>query len=519
MDEPGDTLSDVRPQRISHISALHQQLPDDLVDESLRRLGSIALAMAALYSVTVITGEIFSVALPLRLTGTSFSVATRLFFIAISTAMFFVARSNRLGRWLKSDLGVLYEVIGAVAIVAVEVSILDGYDIHIGPTSTVVIWLMLVRLMVPMALFRATIATGTAAAAAMAARIWLAELDPDVDLWLISGMMEITFGAALIAVYASRSVYHLGTSVTQARELGAYQLEQMLGRGGMGEVWSASHRMLKRPAAIKLIRPDALGPRAAVSPAATRERFEREAQITASLRSTHTIQLYDYGQTDDGSFYYVMELLDGIDLATLVEKYGPIPAERAVHLLWQVCHSLADAHDKGMIHRDIKPANIFLCKLGPDYDFIKVLDFGLVKETGTPGDSDLTADTTVGSPAFMAPELATHSHAIGPYTDIYMLGCVGYWLLSGELVFTGATPVSVLCKHISDEPVPVSRRTELDVPPDLEQLIMDCLAKDPNARPSSVLEVQERLEELVLQRPWNGRRGRAWWEKHRPSSH
>jgi len=284
----------------------------------------------------------------------------------------------------------------------------------------------------------------------------------------------------------------------------------------MGEVWKASHRLLQRPAAVKLIRPEALG--AGEQDTQLQQRFEREARATASLESVHTVRLFDYGKTDDGSFFYVMELLDGLDLDSLVRRFGPAPSERAVFLLGQVCRSLEDAHDNGMIHRDVKPANIFVCKLGPDHDFIKVLDFGLVKETATSTDAGLTAAGVVaGTPAFMAPEVATGSAPVGPATDIYMLGCVGYWLLTGEQVFEGQTPLSIISQHISAVPVPVSRRTEMTVPSGLEDLIMQCLAKEPGQRPQSAHEVYRRLMAFNLDRPWTRERALRWWQTHRPT--
>ena len=189
----------------------------------------------------------------------------------------------------------------------------------------------------------------------------------------------------LMAYVGARVVYGLGAEVTRARELGSYRLEERLGAGGMGEVWRARHRLLARPAAIKLMRPEVLGGSSPERQSELQARFEREAQATASLRSPHTIELYDFGVSDDGAFYYVMELLDGFDLDTLVQKFGPVSEERAAHLLMQVCHSLAEAHEAGLVHRDIKPANVYVCRYGREVDFVKVLDFGLVKSHGPAG--------------------------------------------------------------------------------------------------------------------------------------
>jgi serine/threonine-protein kinase len=245
-------------------------------------------------------------------------------------------------------------------------------------------------------------------------------------------------------------------------------------------------------------------------------RFEREAQATATLRSTHTIDLYDFGVTEEGSFYYVMELLDGLNLKELVERFGPVSAGRAVYLLRQVCHSLGEAHDRGMIHRDIKPANIFACRLGPDHDFVKVLDFGLVKasEDAQPGATELTeAGALTGTPAFMAPETAMGTGVDGR-ADLYALGCVGYWLLTGQPVFEGDTPLSTVVQHVQAQPVPPSMRTEIDVPESLERVILSCLEKDPANRPQSAGGLDSQLAGCGLDQEWNRERAEEWWRLH-----
>ncbi|MBW2459934.1 MAG: serine/threonine protein kinase, partial [Deltaproteobacteria bacterium] len=249
------------------------------------------------------------------------------------------------------------------------------------------------------------------------------------------------------------------------------------------------------------------------------QRFEREAQATAELGSPHTVTVYDFGRTRDGTFYLVMELLDGFDLETLVEQHGALPPERVVHVLTQVCHSLGDAHGRGLIHRDIKPANIYVCRLGPDVDFVKVLDFGLVKhiepEAGdAPG---LTRDGVVtGTPAYMPPEVALGSEPTDERADIYMVGCVAYWLLTGKLVFEGANAVALISNHIHAEPEPPSRRAAVALPGALEGLVMDCLAKDRSQRPPSITELQHRLAQVELDTPWTQERAAEWWAEHHP---
>jgi serine/threonine protein kinase len=322
-----------------------------------------------------------------------------------------------------------------------------------------------------------------------------------------------------MAYVGARVVYHLGTEVKRARELGSYRLEEKLGEGGMGEVWRARHRMLSRPAAIKLIRPGlAGGGRAGVSEEAIR-RFEREAQVIARLRSPHTVELFDFGMATDGAFYYVMELLDGLDADSLLRRFGPTPAERAIYLLRQVCHSLSEAQSCGLVHRDIKPANIFLCRYGEEYDFVKVLDFGIVGAVrDTPGGNLMHTggDTVRGTPAFMAPEQALGTDLDGR-ADIYATGCLAYWLLTGQFVFTAETSMGLLLQHAQTPPAPPSTRTELPIPPALDDLVLSCLAKDPAKRPQSARDLSLRLAEVEGASAWTQDRARDWWVKHQPA--
>jgi serine/threonine-protein kinase len=323
----------------------------------------------------------------------------------------------------------------------------------------------------------------------------------------------------LMAYVGSRVVYGLGTAVREAREMGSYRLVERLGQGGMGEVWRAEHRMLARPAAIKLIRPEMLGATASVTRQVILRRFEREARATALMRSPHTMELYDYGVAQDGTFYYVMELLDGFDLRELVERFGAVPAERAVYLLLQVCDSLAEAHDAGLIHRDVKPANIYLCRQGRSVDFVKVLDFGLVKSGGPtpPGQERLTADhATSGTPGFMSPEQVMGAPEVDRRSDLYAVGCVGYWLVTGLPVFEGRTAMEIMMRHVRDDPMAPSRRVELPVPRELDAVILASLAKDPDRRPQSADELRGLLEAVPLARPWRLDRARQWWDTHRP---
>jgi serine/threonine-protein kinase len=255
----------------------------------------------------------------------------------------------------------------------------------------------------------------------------------------------------------------------------------------MGEVYLATHRMLARPAAIKLIRPEVLASGDGKLAQSAAVRFRREAEAAAKLRSPHTVELYDFGVTEDGALYLVMELLEGITLETLVRRQGPQPAARVVHILRQVCDSLEEAHSHGLIHRDIKPANIHLGRMGLRDDFVKVLDFGLVKTMGG-GDGDdplaSAAGLTPGTPAYMAPEMG-HDPAPDGRSDLYSLGCVAYYLLTGRLVFQADTPLQMILMHVQQLPVPPSERLGKPVPAELERLVLACLAKRPADRPRS----------------------------------
>jgi tRNA A-37 threonylcarbamoyl transferase component Bud32 len=323
-----------------------------------------------------------------------------------------------------------------------------------------------------------------------------------------------------LATIVSRVLYGLRRQVAEASELGQYLLEEKIGGGGMGEVWRARHRLLIRPAAIKLIRRRA---RDAMSedPELLVRRFEREARATAALTSPHTVQLYDFGVAEDGRLYYVMELLDGLDLDTLVRQHGPLPAERVVHLLRQVCSALGDAHGNGLVHRDIKPANVVVSRAGTIFDFVKVLDFGLVKLDGArvaDGKAvDLSGeDSWSGTPGYMAPEVVLGAAETDHRVDLYALGCVAYWLLTGRMVFEGENAIQVMLQHAQAEPQRPSQRVDRPIPAALEDLVMQCLEKDPLRRPAGAQVVIDRLDAVPLTSVWTAERAEQWWAMHRP---
>jgi eukaryotic-like serine/threonine-protein kinase len=298
--------------------------------------------------------------------------------------------------------------------------------------------------------------------------------------------------------------------------VGSYRLVSLIGSGGMGEVWLARHRLLARPAAVKLIRHD-------VYDGGRHEqlirRFQREAEVTAGLRSPHTVQLYDFGVSDSGSFYYVMEFLQGLDLQRIISRFGPQPAERVLMLLRQACGSLAEAHERGLVHRDIKPANLFATRLGLEYDYVKVLDFGIVKDQPGQDATMLSNQAMVqGTPAFIAPEIVLGEGGIDGRADLYSLACTAYWLLTGLTPFRATTPAQMLLHHVQTPPVPPSEVSELAIPKALEAILMACLEKDPGRRPRSAVEMDSALERVRLERPWTQERAREWWTDHAPDA-
>jgi serine/threonine-protein kinase len=330
-----------------------------------------------------------------------------------------------------------------------------------------------------------------------------------------------SYACAFVAVVPARVLMRLGRRLREAQDLGSYHLVERLGTGGMGEVWRAEHRLLARDAAIKLVRPEVLGARDENDARLMLKRFEREAQATAALSSPHTIQVFDFGITKDETFYYVMEMLTGRDLESLVREFGPLPPSRVLYLLRQVCHSLADAHARGLVHRDIKPANIYVCRMGLEYDFVKVLDFGLVKiRSGSRRGSEQTLATgehsTPGTPAYMAPEVILGDTDVDRRADVYSLGCVSYFLLTGELVFEADTSMKMLMQHLHAQPVPPSERTELPVPPALDELILACLQKDPQRRPQDAGELYQMAHRVHLRDEWSSDQAKRWWRMHLP---
>jgi serine/threonine-protein kinase len=440
-------------------------------------------------------------------------------FITASFALYALVKLETFSAALLLDLGYLYAVIGAFALgLSVNKMPLPGSPV--AGWSPVAIWAFIFPVLVPARAWKVLVVAFFIAIMDPLSFLTLVAMGdvarPDAFPW--ARFAPASF-AVLLAPMISRIVYRLGSEATKARELGSYRLVEPLGKGGMGEVWRAEHRMLARPAAAKLIRPEVLSSNPGAASTVVR-RFEREAQATAQLTSPNTVHIYDFGTTDDGTFFYIMELLDGIDLETMVKRYGPVPPNRAVHLLRQVARSLREAHERGLVHRDIKPANLFVCRCGGISDFVKVLDFGLVTSTF---DSDILDEAQLTreglapcTPGYVAPEIASGKRDFTGAADLYSLGCVAYWLLTGELLFEGDTPMAMIIKHVSELPGSPSDKSPFDVPMELNNLILRLLAKAPDDRPASAKELELALSQISGDE-WAEEAADDWWAVHQPT--
>ena len=323
---------------------------------------------------------------------------------------------------------------------------------------------------------------------------------------------ERQVAAIAVSGVASRVIFGLRAEAAAIRKLGQYTLGEKIGEGGMGVVYRAHHALLRRPTAIKLLPPEKAG-------AENLARFEREVQLTASLSHPNTVIVFDYGRTVEGVFYYAMEFLDGLNLDQLIKTDGPQPPGRVVHIVRQVTGALAEAHGIGLVHRDVKPANIILCERGGVPDVAKVVDFGLVKQF-RPDDSAptiaLTQELTLlGTPLYMAPESVGGTGIVDARSDLYALGAVTYLLLTGTPVFQGRTVVEILAHHLHTLPDPPSRRLGRPIPPELEGLVLRCLAKSPDDRPPSAVALRDHLARLPITDDWSDDDAGRWWLHYR----
>ncbi|MFN0181896.1 MAG: serine/threonine-protein kinase [Gemmatimonadales bacterium] len=494
-------------------------LPPDLLKAAANRLGVVALLGAGLWTTGTVAYHLTLRAIspgdPRWLQFRGFDWVA-LGCVIVSLLLFWYSRRTERDPQTILDLGLVYLIVGAFGV---------GMVWHLEPPpegfakiQPIISWIgvmvLLFAAIVPNAPGKSLVA-GLLAVSMNPLSMYLArprgvsEFDGLGDVVLMHYPDYLILGAAIVV---SRVVARLGEQVSKARDLGSYQLGEVLGKGGMGVVYRASHRMLARPAAIKLIRADALASGTPEVAALAVARFRREAEAAAGLQSPHSVGLYDFGVTDEGALSIVMELLEGMTLDELVKRAGPVPANRAIHILRQVCDSLEEAHAKGMVHRDIKPANIHVGTLGLRSDFVKVLDFGLMKsvvrEPAGPV-LETAAGLMAGTPAFMAPEVALGDEYDGR-ADLYALGCVAYFLLTGALVFEGDTPMSVLAKHLSATPPAPSGRSPGPIPPELDRLVLSCLEKEPDERPRRAADLASALAAIDLP-PWTEDQASAWW--------
>jgi serine/threonine protein kinase len=324
--------------------------------------------------------------------------------------------------------------------------------------------------------------------------------------WSLFGLLGVAAVAIFIfTIVVARLNREAQRAALKARRLGQYALDEKLGEGGMGVVYRAHHDMLQRPTAVKFLHPESTNDHSIA-------RFEREVRMTSRLNHPNTIAIYDYGRTPEGVFYYAMEYLEGIDLENLVRRFGPQPENRVIFILQQVCSSLAEAHAIGLIHRDIKPANIMLTERGGLYDFVKLLDFGLVKAVDSQKESRLTsAGAFTGTPLYLSPEAVRNPDEVDARSDIYAVGAVGYYLLTGKPVFEGGSVLDIIQKHAFSAPDLPSARLGRPVTPKLEELLLKCLAKKADERPNSAAAIAEALAELAPAKPWTNADAKRWW--------
>jgi len=496
-------------------SRTHVRIADEVAKQGAQRIGVLAFITA----VTVVGVAILHQALQPEMAAAQQNHLFRLsalFLVLAGIGLVALQRSDLVSAQELLDLGLVFEVAGSCALAFME-NAMPWPDAPIRGSTSVATWLAICVVIIPNKPWKSVTAALLSAAMVPLAHVMTARiLDYAALPW--NRLVIHSLGPFLVAgwtPFISTRIHQLQEELSRSRDFGNYHLETLVGRGGMGEVWLARHRLLRRDAAVKLVSAGLLDQAGHSERRRLLKRFESEAQAIASLRSPHTVAIYDYGLAENGSLYYVMEYLEGMDAEVLVHRHGPQPAGRVVSILRQTCDSLEEAHDAGLVHRDIKGGNVFICRLGKSADFVKVLDFGLVKNLGGATQTALTGDRTSGTPAFMSPE-QVRGEDLDARTDIYGLGCLAYFLLTGLVVFNKPDPMSMALAHVTEQPDPPSMRSELPVPPSLERVVMACLNKRREDRPQSVSELKEMLERCTDVEPWTGADATRWWTLHQP---
>jgi serine/threonine-protein kinase len=502
-----------------------ETLPTDLVERSGTQIRKAALAFAAIWAFVLIIAWPVAYAFNGRVLqergfptpGTEIAIVGLL----ISLAMAWYASRRHVDRERILSLALGHEVITA-ALVSAIAWWAPGETFRTS-LSPICLFLPIYPALAPLAP-KHVLTAGLLAATTDVLGWSIAEargVAPSAPALQMFFAFSTTYLCALLSMLPATIIRRLGREVQEARDMGAYRLGKLIGKGGMGEVYRASHRLLARPAAVKVIGVTDMNEMDSETRTRALERFRREAAVAAALTSPHTISLFDFGVTDRGVYYYVMELLHGMDLQAMVDRHGPLPPARALHFLRQTAVSLAEAHQFGIVHRDIKPSNIYASRLGLEVDFVKVLDFGVVKvEPKKLDEASLKLsreDVPIGTPAYMAPEGIDGGAALTPASDVYSLGCVAFFILTGDMVFRATSVLQMAIKHSEEQPrTPSSVLPGNGITPELDDLVLRCLSKNPATRPPDALALLALLTPLAQASPWAPEDASEWWESHVP---
>jgi len=493
----------------------HARIADDIAQQAARRIGTLAVLTA----VTTVAAAVLQHALQPDLGAVQQPLyrLSALFLVLAGAGLAALERAEIVGPQDLLDLGLVFEVAGAFALALLE-NAAPWPDSPIRGATVGAAWIAICVVVIPNQPWKSIAAAAASAAAVPCAHLIAAQVLGYPGLpW--NRLASYSLGPLYVVAWTpfiSMRLHRLHEDLSRSQDFGSYRLERLLGRGGMGEVWLGHHRFLRRDAAVKLVLAG-LWDRAGHSERRQiQKRFETEAQAIASLESPHTVAVYDYGLAENGSLYYAMEYLHGLDAEALVKESGPLPAGRVVSFLRQACESLEEAHDLGLVHRDLKASNLFICRLGKRTDFVKVLDFGLVKGlAATATHSVLTTSRTSGTPAFMAPE-QVRGEDVDARADIYALGCLAYYLLTGTVVFNKPDAMAMAVAHLIDRPEPPSMRAEVPIPESLERIVLACLRKRREDRPQSVAALGAMLDTSTDVTPWTEADANQWWTLHRP---